>query len=72
MVAFQQHLSAAAHAHQAVSQFVEASVAVGAEEGDGQQRDEQELGNAKFRVSSFKFQVSQFQVSSFKLWIPGS
>ena len=57
MVAFQQNLVAAAHAHQAVSQFVEAGVAVGAEEGDGQQCDEQELGDAKFRVSSFEFQV---------------
>ena len=64
MVAFQQHLIAAAHAHEAVSQFVEAGVAVSAQERGGQQRDEQELSNAKFRVSSVEFQISQFQVSS--------
>ncbi len=59
MVALQQNLIAAAHAHQAVAQFVKARVGVGAEKGDGQQRNEQDLGNAKFRA--------EFRVSSFKL-----
>jgi hypothetical protein len=57
VIALQQNLIAAAHAHEAVSQFVEAGVAVSAQKDDGQQRDEQELGDAKFRVSSVKFQV---------------
>ena len=57
MVAFQQDLIAAAGSHQAMAELVEAGVGVGAQEGDGQQRDQKKLGEAKFRVSSFKFQV---------------
>jgi hypothetical protein len=40
-----------------MAELVEAGVGVGAQEGDGQQRDQKKLGEAKFRVSSFKFQV---------------
>ncbi len=61
VIALQQNLIATAHAHQTVAELVEAGIGVGAQKGEGQQRDQQELGdakfsNAKFRVSSFEFQ----------------
>src|SRR5262249_46926319 len=40
-----------------MAKFVEARVGVRAEEQHGQQRDQRDLNNAEFRVSSFEFQV---------------
>jgi len=40
-----------------MAQLVEARVGVSAEEDDSQQRDEGELGNSQFQVSSFEFQI---------------
>ncbi len=40
-----------------MSEFVEARIGVGAKEGDSEQRDQENPDNAKFRVSSFEFQV---------------
>ncbi len=57
VVALQQNLIATAHAHQPVPELIEARVGIGAEEEHRQQRDQQELDDAKFRVPSFEFQV---------------
>ncbi len=62
VIALQQHLVAAAHAHQLMAELVEARVGVGAHEQHGQQRDQRELRDAKFRFTSFEFRVSSFKV----------
>jgi hypothetical protein len=46
------------HAHELMSQLVEAGIDISAHERNGQQRDEQKLGTAnKFGVSDSEFQV---------------
>ena len=67
VVAFQQHLIAAAHAHQPMAQLVEARVGVGAQKQHGQHRDQQELGDAQFRDSEFR--VSTYRFHQFRVVI---
>jgi hypothetical protein len=62
VIAFQQNLIAAAHAHELMAQLVEARVSVGAQKDHGQQYDEDKLREAQFRVSSFEFQVMNTNV----------
>ena len=56
VIAFQQNLIAAAHAHELMAQLVEARIGVSAQKDHGQQRNEDELRDAEFRVSNFKLQ----------------
>jgi len=56
VIAFQQNLITAAHAHELMAQLVEACVGVGAQEDHRQQRNEDKLSDAQFRVASFKLQ----------------
>ena len=62
MIAFQQNLIAATHAHELMAQLVEARVGVSAQEHRGQQRDQDKLCEAQFRVASFEFQVMNTNV----------
>ena len=63
VIALQQNLVAAAHAHQLMAQLVEARVGVGAKEEHGERGEQRELRNAaeQFRVSSFEFHKISFE-----------